>query len=507
MTDPIIIVPDTAENRTLSANVHPAGWVNPSPASCYNLVVIGGGTAGLISAAGAAGLGAKVALIERHLMGGDCLNVGCVPSKGMIRASRALFDAKNGAAYGVRGGEGICFDFGAAMERMRRLRADISQHDSARRFRDELGVDVFIGQGCFAGPDSVEVDGVTLHFKKAAVCTGARAAAPAIPGLAEAGYLTNETVFSLTELPSRLAVIGAGPIGCELAQSFSRFGSRVTLVESGPHMLGREDHDAAEILHNAFVREGIELQVGVAVVRVEPRGSEKVLYLERGGLLIEVAVDEILVGVGRAPNIEGLDLEKAGVKYDTAGVSVSDTLQTSNPNIYAAGDVCSPYKFTHAADAQARILIANALFMGRQKTSALTIPWCTYTDPEIAHVGMYERDAKEKGIETATLTVPLSCIDRAVLDGETEGFARVHLRKGTDKIVGATIVARHAGEMVGEFSLAITAGLGLSSIGTTIHPYPTQAEVIKRLADTYNRTRLTPLVKRLLAGWLKWQRH
>lgn len=506
MTDPIILVPDTVENRKLTDNVHPAGWVNPTPASCYNLVVIGGGTAGLISAAGAAGLGAKVALIERHLMGGDCLNVGCVPSKGLIRASRALFDAKNGAAYGVRGGEGIGFDFGAAMGRMRRLRADISQHDSARRFRDELGVDVFIGQGGFAGPDSVEVDGATLHFKKAAVCTGARAAAPAIPGLAEAGYLTNETVFSLTELPPRLAVIGAGPIGCELAQSFARFGSRVTLVESGPHILGREDCDAAAILHDTFVREGIELQVGVAVVRVEARENEKILHLERNGLAFEVSVDEILVGVGRAPNIEGLGLEKAGIKYDAAGVSVSDTLQTSNPNIYAAGDICSPYKFTHTADAQARILIANAFFMGRQKTSALTIPWCTYTDPEIAHVGMYERDAQEKGIETATLTVQLSGIDRAVLDGETAGFARVHLRKGTDKIVGATIVARHAGEMMGEFSLAITAGLGLSSIGKTIHPYPTQAEVIKRLADAYNRTRLTPLVKRLLAGWLKWQR-
>ena len=274
----------------------------------------------------------------------------------------------------------------------------------------------------------------------------------------------------------------------------------------GPHILGREDGDAAEILHGAFVREGIDLQLGVKIVGVETSGRDKILHLERDGKRIDVTVDAILVGVGRAPNLDGLGLEKAEIKFDRTGVTVNDYLQTSNPNVYAAGDSCFPFKFTHSADALARILIANALFMGRQKASALTIPWCTYTDPEIAHVGMYEGDAKEKGIEFTTLTVPLSDIDRAVLDGESEGFARVHLRKGTDKILGATIVARHAGEMINEFSLAITNGLGISAIGKTIHPYPTQAEVIKRLADAYNRTRLTPFVKNLLSGWLKWQR-
>jgi pyruvate/2-oxoglutarate dehydrogenase complex dihydrolipoamide dehydrogenase (E3) component len=506
LIDPITILPDTPENRDLSANVHPPEWINPEPSGVYNLVVIGAGTAGLVAAAGAAGLGAKVALIERHLMGGDCLNVGCVPSKGIIRASRALYDARHSGAYGVLNGGGTGSDFGAAMERMRRLRADISHHDSARRFRDELGIDVFIGQGSFSGQDTVEVAGKTLRFKKAAVCSGARAAAPPIPGLKAAGYLTNETIFSLTKLPPRMAVIGAGPIGCEMAQVFVRFGSRVSLIELGPHILGREDSDAAEILHDAFVREGIDLQLGAKITGVETSGGDKILHLERDGKQMDVTVDAILVGVGRDPNLDGLGLENAGIKFDRYGVTVSDTLQTSNPNVYAAGDICSSYKFTHAADAQARILIANALFMGRQKTSALTIPWCTYTDPEIAHVGMYERDAKEKGIEVTTLTVPLSDIDRAVLDGETEGFARVHLKTGTDRILGATIVARHAGEMINEFSLAITNGLGISAIGKTIHPYPTQAEVIKRLADAYNRTRLTPFVKNVLAFWLKWQR-
>jgi pyruvate/2-oxoglutarate dehydrogenase complex dihydrolipoamide dehydrogenase (E3) component len=329
---------------------------------------------------------------------------------------------------------------------------------------------------------------------------------PPIPGLEESGYLTNETVFSLTELPRRLAVIGGGPIGCELAQAFARFGSLVTVVESAPQILGREDQDAAGILHAAFLREGIDLQTGVKILAVERQGGDRIIRLEREGRHFEVAADAILVGVGRTPILEGLGLETAGIAYDSSGVKVSDSLQTTNPNVYAAGDICFPYKFTHTADALARILIANALFLGRQKTSALTIPWCTYTDPEVAHVGLYERDAQAKGLEVLTLTVPLNDVDRAVLDGETAGFARVHLKKGSDRILGATIVARHAGEMINEFSLAITSGLGLGSIAQTIHPYPTQAEVVKKLADMYNRTRLTPFVRRLLAGWLKWQR-
>lgn len=501
-----LVFPDTAENRQLSENVHPTGWINPEPAGRYNLVVLGAGTAGLICAAGAAGLGAKVALIERNLMGGDCLNTGCVPSKALIRAARAVHDARTASTCGVLGGDSVGFDFAAAMERMRRLRADISQHDSARRFSDELGVDVFIGDGRFNGSDSFEVDGKTLWFKKAAICSGARAAAPPIPGLAEADYLTNETVFSLTELPPRLAVIGAGPIGCELAQAFSRFGSKVTLIDLSPTILGREDHDAAEILQNSFVHEGIDLQLGVKILKVEKRDSSRVVHLERDGQHIEVAADQILVGVGRTPNTEGLDLHTAGVAFDTNGVKVNDRLQTTNANIYAAGDICSAYKFTHLADAQARILLANALFKGQQKVSKLVIPWCTYTDPEIAHVGMYEQDAIARGISVTTVTIPLSEVDRAVLDGETEGFARVYLRKESDTILGATIVARHAGEMINEFSLAITNKLGLGAIARTIHPYPTQAETIKKLADAHNRTRLTPLVKRLLSGWLAWQR-
>jgi pyruvate/2-oxoglutarate dehydrogenase complex dihydrolipoamide dehydrogenase (E3) component len=235
--------------------------------------------------------------------------------------------------------------------------------------------------------------------------------------------------------------------------------------------------------------------------------TEKIIIVEEDGKTAELAVDEILVGVGRVPNIEGLDLEKAGIVYDhREGVKVNDRLQTSNPRVFAAGDICFPYKFTHTADALARIVIANALFMAKQEASALVVPWCTYTDPEVAHVGMYEKEARDKGIEVLTMTVPLAEVDRALLDGEAEGFARVHLKKGSDKLLGGTIVARHAGEMINELSLAMTAGIGLSVIGKTIHPYPTQAEVIKKLADAYNRTRLTHLVKKILTVWLKWQR-
>jgi len=506
MTEPQLILPDTPENRILADNVHPPDWINPQPDAKYNLVVIGAGTAGLICAAGAAGLGGKVALIERHLMGGDCLNVGCVPSKGVIRASRAFFDARNSSEFGVNGGEAISFDFSVAMERMRKLRSSISHHDSARRFRDELGVDVFIGQGSFVSKDCIQVGDSKLYFSKAAVCTGARASVPDVPGLAETGYLTNETVFSLTELPRRLAVIGSGPIGCELAQAFGRFGSRVTMIERGQQILGREDTDASALLQAAFVTEGIDIQFGTRLLAVEKQGNDKVLKLQRGDTVFEVRVDAILLGIGRTPNMDGLGLDKGGIDYDSSGVIVSDTLQSSNPRVYAAGDICSRFKFTHTADAQARILITNALFMGKQKSSGLTIPWCTYTDPEIAHVGMYESDAAKRGIAITTLTVLLSDVDRALLDGETAGFARVHLVKGTDKIAGATIVARHAGEMINELSLAITNGLGLGAIAKTIHPYPTQAEAIKKLADAYNRTRLTPLVKKILAAWLKWQR-
>jgi len=500
------VLPHDVHNEALVSNVHPLDWKNPEPAPRYNLVVIGAGTAGLVTAAGAAGLGAKVALVERHFLGGDCLNVGCVPSKCMIRSSRVVADIRDAKQFGIRVPEGMEVDFPAVMERMRRLRARISAHDSARRFKD-LGVDVSLEKGRFSGPDTVEVAGKRLRFKKAVIATGTRPVHPTIEGLAEAGFLTNETVFSLTEQPLRLAVIGGGPIGCELAQAFRRLGCEVILFHNASHILNREDSDAAEILQQSFIRDGIRLILNCKTKRVEKKKGSKVIHIECGGKEEEIAVDEILSGAGRTPNVEGLNLEAVGVKYDKReGVEVNEHLQTTNPRIYAAGDICLKYKFTHTADATARMVIQNALFLGRKQQSTLTIPWCTYTDPEIAHVGMYERDAQEKGIAVDTFIRPLNDVDRAIADGEEEGFVKIHVRKGTDKILGATIVARHAGEMLSEITLAIVGNLGLGTLANVIHTYPTQAEAIKQVADAYNRTRLTPFIKGLFTRWLAWRR-
>lgn len=499
MTEEIRMEPFDEFNRELVGHVHPPDWVNPQPAGRYHLVAIGAGTAGLVSAGGAAGVGARAALIERHLMGGDCLNVGCVPSKGIISAARAWHAAREARAR-CGGPEAIgAGDFGAAMQRMRRLRAGIAPHDSAERFRD-LGVDVYLGGARFTGPDTIEVDGRTLRFRRAVIATGGRAAAPPIPGLEEAGYLTNETFFSLTELPRRLGVIGGGPIGCEMAQSFARFGSKVTVFEMADRVMPREDPDASSIVAEALRHDGVDLRLGVKVVRVDCRGEQRIVTIETEGQTVEIPVDELLVAVGRKPNVEGLGLEAAGVEYDRAGVIVDDRLRTTNRRIFAAGDVASKFQFTHTADAQARIVLQNALFFGRARNSGLVVSWCTYTSPEVAHVGMTAQEAEEsEGVES--LTIPMSGIDRAVLDGESDGFLRVYHRRG--RPLGATMVAAHAGDMIGEMALAITHRIGLAGLSGTIHPYPTQGEVMRKLGDQYRRGSLTPRVKRLFGLWFR----
>jgi pyruvate/2-oxoglutarate dehydrogenase complex dihydrolipoamide dehydrogenase (E3) component/uncharacterized membrane protein YdjX (TVP38/TMEM64 family) len=488
-------------NEALIANVRPPDWMNPEPAPRYNLVVIGGGTAGLVSAAGATGLGAKVALVERHLLGGDCLNYGCVPSKAIIRSSRVYADIRDAGLFGLKISSPVEVDFPAVMERMRRLRAQLAPTDGVARFT-QLGVDVYLGDGRFTSPTTLEVDGRTLEFSRAVVATGARAAAPPIPGLADVDYLTNETVFWLTELPRRLAVVGAGPIGCELAQAFRRFGADVTLLNADPHVLPREDADAAAIVETRLRAEGVTVANGVRILRAARRGAETVLDYETGGAAASLTADKVLVAVGRAPNVEGLGLEAAGVAYDRTGVTVDDRLQTTNPRVYAAGDVASRYQFTHMADALARVVLTNALFLGRRKASGLTVPWCTYTSPEVAHVGLYEHESAARGIAVDTITIPLHDVDRARLDGEDEGFFRVHLKKGSDEILGATLVATHAGDMISEISVAMAGKVGLGAIANVIHPYPTQAEAMKKAADAWNRTRLTPTVKRIFTWWL-----
>jgi len=502
--DRVNVLPMDEYNQTLVSYVHPPDWVNPSPAAYYDLVVIGAGTAGLVVAAGAAGLGLglKVALIERHLMGGDCLNVGCVPSKCLIRSSRVVADMRNSQPFGIKPPHEIAIDFPAVMARMRRIRAGISPNDSASKFQN-IGVDVFLGDGRFNSNQSIEVGGKTLRFKKAVIATGARASSPAISGIDEAGYLTNETVFSLTDRPNRMAVIGGGPIGCELAQTFQRLGCEVILFHKGSHLLDREDADAAEIVQQNFISEGIRLVLNSQMKRVEKTTDGKVMTFECQGKEGSITVDEILVGAGRSPNIEGLNLEGVGVQYDPKkGVVVNDYLQTTNPKIYAAGDICMDWKFTHAADAAARIVIKNTLFspfgLSRARLSDLIMPWVTYTDPEIAHVGLYEPEAQQQGIETSTIQIHFKDVDRAIADGEEEGFVKILHKKGTDKILGATIVARHAGEMISEITTAMIGDVGLGKLSSVIHPYPTQAEAIKKAADTYRRTLLTPQSKSFL---------
>jgi len=495
------VLPEDAHNAALVANVHPPDWKNPSPDGRYNLVVIGAGTAGLITSLVAASLGAKVALVERHLMGGDCLNVGCVPSKSLIRSAHLAH---------VRGERAP--DFAAAMERMREIRARISHDDSAKRYRDEFGVEIFFGHARFTGPGTLDVDGTRLEFAKAALTTGARATAPPVPGLREAGYLDNETIFSLTERPPRLAVIGAGPIGCELAQAFRRLGSEVTLLELAPQILVREDPDAAALVTQALIRDGVELVLGCTLERVERRGAEKVVQVRcpRAGTR-SLVFDEILVGAGRAPNVEDLGLEAVGVAYDpVGGIRVDDFLRTTNSRIYAAGDCAMAWKFTHAADAAAKIVVQNALFsfgpLGKKRLSALVMPWCTYTDPEIAHVGLYPRDAEALGIAVDTYQVPIARANRAVTDGQEEGLVKVHVKKGTAEIVGATVVAAHAGELITQLTLAITQKIPLGAFTSVIYPYPTQGEALKAAAGLYTRTRLTPGVKRLFTALMRLRR-
>ncbi|MEM0896560.1 MAG: mercuric reductase [Verrucomicrobiota bacterium] len=491
-------------NEQLLANAHPADWENPTPSGRYNLVVIGGGTAGLVSAAVAAGLGGKVALIERGLLGGDCLNVGCVPSKALIRAGKAAAHAREAVDFGVEVGK-VEVDFASVMSRVREIRAGISPHDSAKRFRD-LGVDVFLGAAEFQNDSTVSVDGVGLQFRKAVIATGGRAVLPPIEGLEKAAPLTNHTLFNLTVLPKRLAVIGGGPIGCEMAQAFQRLGSEVTLVQRGEAILPSEDPDAAGWVRARLEREGVRVLTGSEVSKVTLDGKDKTLTVKSPDGSEEITVDEILVSAGRRPNTEGLALQKAGVEANERGVVIDDFFRTSNRRIFAAGDVAMEKKFTHAADFAARAVVQNALFFGRKRLSALSIPWCTYTEPEVAHVGLGPLEAARNGVEIDSYTREFADVDRGKTDSETEGFVRIHTRKGTDQIVGATIVGSQAGELISEVGVAMGGKMGLGALASVIHPYPTQAEAIRQLGDAYNKKRFTPTVAKFFRWWLSKSR-
>lgn len=499
--------PYDEHNRKLESNVHPPDWQNPVPSGKYNLVVIGAGTAGLVAAAGAAGMGAKVALVERELLGGDCLNVGCVPSKAIIASAHVAASARDAGTFGVNISGGVTVDFPVVMERMRKLRAGISPHDSAQRFTD-LGIDVYLGSARFTDPETIEVAGEKLKFAKAVIATGGRASAPSIDGLDTVDYLTNETIFSLTELPARLGIVGAGPVGCEMAQAFARFGSRVSVFTGRSGILPKEAPDAGSIVGKHLLHDGVHIfDYGSTLTISNNTDGSIVLRNSADDSAEPVVVDKLLVAVGRAPNVRGLGLEEAGIEYDEkTGVHANDKLQTTNKRVFAAGDVCSRFRFTHAADFMARNVIRNALFGGRAKVSDLVIPWTTYTSPEVAHVGPTWRELDKMKGEVDEFSVDMNKVDRAILEGDTDGFVRIFVRKGSDKIVAATIVARNAGDMISQVSQAMTAGVGLGKIASTISPYPTQGEAIRKTGDLYNRTKLTPAIAKLFKKWLEWSR-
>jgi pyruvate/2-oxoglutarate dehydrogenase complex dihydrolipoamide dehydrogenase (E3) component len=488
-------------NKQLADNTHPQNWTNPKPKSIYDAVVIGAGTAGLVAASGISGLGGDVALVEQHLMGGDCLNYGCVPSKAIIASGRTAALQLNTAEFGVPDRSEYPADFEEVMRRMRRLRAQISPHDSVERFSDK-GIDVFLGHAQFVDRRTIEICGQRIRFRRAIISTGAHPFVPPIPGIENAPVYTNLTLFNLTTKPNHLLVVGGGPIGVEMSQAFARIGVKVTLVEGSARILPRDDSEAAALVTRSLINDGVDILSSTKLLRLNtsPSGTEAILERSDGQRFIKT--DAILMAVGRQPTVNNLGLDAAGVVFDDRkGISIDDFFRTSNHSIFAIGDVAGSFQFTHAAEAMARATIANAFFFGRQRLSRLNVPWTTYTSPEVAGVGMSAETALKKYKDKVQeIQIEFKDVDRAILDGETEGFLKVvYGKKGL--ILGATIVAPHAGEMIGEIVAAMNRKVRLGSLGQTIHPYPTFSEAFKQAADTYRRTLLTPSVAKILR-WL-----
>ena len=486
MTDPNVVgsYPGQAHDARWRSLVFPADHVNPRAQSRYHLVVIGAGPAGLVCAIGAAGLGARVALIERQAMGGDCLNVGCVPSKALLEYTNR--HSSNGS-------------FEAAFAWMREVRAGIAAHDSVQRYK-EHGIDVFLGEARFIDSSTVEIDNQRLAARRIVIATGARAAVPGIPGLDEAEPLTNETVFDLRQAPKSIAVVGAGPIGCELGQALARLNVAVHLFDVADRVLPNEEADAGAAVSKSLLSSGVTLHLGANVSRVERTGDgTRIAYDDT-----DLHVDRALVAAGRRANTENLNLGAAGVELTDNGlIKVDDRLRTTNPKIYAAGDVCTQLQFTHHADAHARIVIQNALFAPTARTRRLVIPHCTYTNPELAHVGASAAELERNGGRFDRYVVRFGDLDRGRAAGDEDSYAALLVEPKRGDILGATIVAEDAGELIVPICLAMSNGLRLGDIGKAVYPYPTRSEYLRRLSDDYNRTRLTPTVKRLMQAWLR----
>lgn len=492
---------DDAQDQRMTALVRPPEWANAPSSETYDLIAIGGGTGGLTAASGAGLLGARTALIEDHLLGGDCLVHGCVPSKALLHAASVAHEVRHAGEWGVHATLDR-IDFAQVMAKLRSIRADIAHDDSADVLA-ERQVDVLFGRATFTGPNRLEVDGRELRFKRAVIATGARPRVPDIPGLAEHA-ITNEQVFDLTELPDRLLVVGGGPIGCELGQAFARFGARVTLVELGERLIPIDDPEAAAMLLESLRGDGVDVRLRTELREVAPvdGGLEATFADPRGEA--RMVFDKILVAVGRIPNIDGLGLDTAGVKSTPQGIEVDRWQRTSNRRIYAVGDVAKGPNFTHAAFAQGATSVYSALlpFLARKPRSPMS--WVTFTDPEVAHVGLRWSELEALGDQVQTITLGLDHNDRARTDGDTRGFGRVHVQRGTNRVLAATFVCRHAGELIGEMAVLMTVNKGLTTILDTVHPYPTKGWLTLFLANEHSLLRLTPSTKTWLKRWFRW---
>ncbi len=469
--------------------VRPDNWTNPTPLERYDLVIIGAGPAGLAAADAAIELGCSVALVERNRLGGNSLNVGSIPSKSIIRAGRLCAAVRDAAEFCTTDMAALQMNYGAVLARMHRIRARIAQYHSADRLRAR-GVALFFGGAHFTSSNTIEVAGMPLFFKKILVATGARPGTADIEGLDQVAYRTSATIFEMTQLPKRLAVIGGGPLGCELAQAFCQLGSHVSIIEQNPKFLPRDERDAAELLSRSMARDGVEIRLNTTVGAVRLENGLKILDTVNAGTKDRVECDEILLSVGRVPNIEMLGLTDAGVVAETGrGITVDAGMRTTNPDIYAAGDVCMDMKFANAAEASARVAVQNALASGTETLDALTIPWCTFCEPEIAHIGMHIWEARESAIPVKTFTVMMQDVDRAITDGQDLGFVKIHTREGTDEILGATIVSSRASEMINELAVIMSTGVGMTQLAKIVHTYPAQSEAIMLAGLAYQKDR------------------
>ena len=474
----------------------------------YNLIVIGAGSAGLVAAYIGAAVKARVALIEKHKLGGDCLNTGCVPSKALLRSARLLAEARDSARFGIARMDAT-FDFADVMARVRRVIAKIEPHDSVERYTG-LGVEVILGDARLVSPWEVEVDGRRLGARTIVVATGAAPLVPKIPGLAEAAYVTSDTIWDLATLPERFVVLGGGPIGCELAQAFARFGSRVTVVEMAPRLLPREDEDAAEVLAARFADEGIAIAARHKAVRVEHDGAGGVLVcLSPDGAEVRFGFDRLLVALGRKANVRGFGLEELGVRLRDDGTVDADPLMRTNfPNVLVCGDVTGPFQFTHVASHQAWYAAVNGLAapFWSYRADYRVIPWCTFTDPEVARVGLSEDEARAQGIAVEVTRYPLADLDRAIAESADDGFVKVLTAPGSDRILGAAVVGSEAGELIAELVLAMKHGLGLNKLLGTIHTYPTRMEANRMTAGAWRRAHASPAALRFAERFFAWRR-